>query len=270
MNDLIGLSSLKYKSNAILERRRRILRETRNLIAETGYASFNIRDLCARADIAQKTLYNAFGGKDNVIASAVQEFIIEFNERTTFRFPGDTLDGVLEGTLRMQAENMRVAAYTRAIVAVFYASSGSEYVRRSIRETCNRWNTPFVTAIEEANGLAIGVSREWFSHMLISSSFSVTSDWCAGEIPDDEFLNRAAETLLIVVAGATRGKVNLQARRWLDDLRENRASWVSLRSLTGLDDAAAEPATPAAPEPARKAPAEKVARAARPRRAVSA
>ena len=267
MNDLIGLSSLKYKSDAIVERRRRILRETRNLIAETGYSNFNIRDLCARAGIAQKTLYNAFGGKDNVIAAAIQEFIIEFNERTTFRFAGDTLDGVLEGTLRIQAENMRVAAYTRAIVAVFYGSSGSEFVRRSIRETCNRWNTTFIAAIEEANGLAVGVTPEWFSQMIVSSSFSVTSDWCAGEIPDDEFLDRAAETLLIVVAGATRGKVNLQARRWLEDLRENRASWVSLRSLTA-QDAPAEPArAEAEPVVRAKAPADKPARAPRPRRA---
>lgn len=267
MNDLIGLSSLKYKSDAIVERRRRILRETRNLIAETGYANFNIRDLCARAGIAQKTLYNAFGGKDNVISAAIQEFLIEFNERTAFRFPGDTLDGVLEGTLRVQAENMRVAAYTRAIVAVFYSSTGSDFVRRSIRETCNRWNTPFVKAVEDANGLAAGVSPEWFSQLIVSSSFSVTSDWCSGEIPDEAFLDRAAETLLIVVAGATRGKVNLQARRWLEDLRENRASWVSLRSLTAHPDKGS--AAPGEVAPLTKRPPEKAGRAPRVRRAAA-
>jgi AcrR family transcriptional regulator len=253
MADVIGISSLKYKSDAILERRRRILRETRNLIAESGYENFNVRDLCARAGIAQKTLYNAFGNKDNVIAAAIQEFIIEVNGQTQYRFPGNTLDGLLEGALRFHAANMSVASYTRAIVAVFYSS---DLVRKSIRKICMQWTMPFVHAVEAANGLEPGVTPEWLAHMVVSCGFSVTSDWCCGEIADEDFLNRAVEMLLVAVEGSTQGKVKQQARRWLEDLRENRASWIFLRSLISPS-----------PEKGRKAPASVSQATRRPRKA---
>ena len=81
------------------------------------------------------------------------------------------------------------------------------------------------------NCLAAGMSAERLSFVLATSTFAVTADWCQGEIPDHEFLDRACELMLIVVAGSTRGKINLQARRWLEDLREGRASWISLRKL---------------------------------------
>lgn len=229
MSDLIGLSGLKYKSDAIVERRHRILRETRALIAETGYENFNVRDLCARAGVAPKTLYNAFGNKDNVIAAAIQEHLLETHAIAQYQFTEDTLDGRLERSLRVYAENLRVAPYTRAINAVFYG--GSEFVRRSIRATVSVWHAPFLRTLEEANGIAVGVSTEQFSRMIVSGSFAVTSDWAIGEIPDAEYVDRAAETLLTVIVGCTRGKPNILARRWLEDLREQRASWISFRSV---------------------------------------
>jgi AcrR family transcriptional regulator len=231
MDDFIGGASLKYKSNTILERRRRILRETRNLIAETGYHAFNVRDLCARAGIAQKTLYNAFGSKENVVAAAVQQYIIEFEESATLQFPGGTLDGFLEGCVKIHSANMRVRSYTHAIVSIFNSLGPDNVIRRAIRDFSKTHNTGFIDELARLNCLAPGVTAERLSDMLTTSAFAITADWCQGEVPDDEFLDRACELMLTVVAGSTRGKISQQAKRWLEDLREGRASWVSLRKL---------------------------------------
>jgi len=264
MNDFIGESSLKYKSETILERRRRILRETRNLIAETGYRSFNVRDLCARAGIAQKTLYNAFGSKEKVVASAIQQYIIEFNEKTNFRFDQSTLDGVLEGTLKIQSENMRVRAYTHAIVSIFNSLETDNVIRVAIRDFCETGNRPFVEEIRRQNGLAPGVSASRLSHQLVTTAFATTADWCLGEIADEEFLDCACETLLVTIAASTRGRVNLQARRWLEDLREGRASWVALRQMAEVDKTPADAivVTPKLKARRRRAVKDKAARAA--------
>src|ERR1700728_2265263 len=43
-----------YSSPLMNARRKRILAEARNLIAEKGYQSFNIRELASRAGVAQR------------------------------------------------------------------------------------------------------------------------------------------------------------------------------------------------------------------------
>jgi TetR/AcrR family transcriptional regulator, cholesterol catabolism regulator len=196
-------------------------------------------------------LYNAFGSKENVIASAVREYLVEFNERTTYSFDEATIDGQLERIVKIQSENMRVAAYTKAIVAVFNSPIGDKFIRSAIRDLCEAGARAFVEAIEQSNGLAKGVTAAWLSQFLVTTTFAVTTDWCAEEISDDQFLDRAAETFLMVVASSTKGKTNTHARRWLEDLRENRASWVSLRKLAEVTPA--QPLNAAAAAPARRA-----------------
>lgn len=236
MNDHIGLSTLTYKSDAILDRRRRILKETRRLIAETGYSGFNIRDLCARAEIAPKTLYNAFGNKDNVVASAVQEFISDTYADAHFHFEASNIDGFLERQNRIHSRNQLLGRYTKAIVAVYYSSDSCNVIRTKIRTEAGRWHDAFTTAIEAEGGLQPGVTTEWISHLLCSNAFSITKDWACGDIPDEQFLDRVAETALMVLVGTTRGRVNQDARRWIEDIRGQRASWISLRNMTTYNE----------------------------------
>ena len=47
---------LVYSSPAIHARRRRILEETRKLIAERGLIGFSMDEICKRADVSKRTL----------------------------------------------------------------------------------------------------------------------------------------------------------------------------------------------------------------------
>ena len=69
MNDeeLYSLGGMTNSSPAMFDRRRRILCAVRDLIRERGLDGFNIRELCRRAEVAQRTVYNAFGSKENTI-----------------------------------------------------------------------------------------------------------------------------------------------------------------------------------------------------------
>lgn len=119
MDEFPGGRALIYKSDNIYERRRRILREARKMIAEFGLAGFSVRDLCSRAGIAQKTLYNAFGSKENVIALAIRQYMADFNERTVTRFDAATLEGRLERLIKVHSRNTQIRPYTTAIMAVY-------------------------------------------------------------------------------------------------------------------------------------------------------
>src|SRR5689334_6227903 len=49
------------------ERRERILRAARKLVAERGYAGLTMRDLADAARVSVPTLYNLFGSKDAIL-----------------------------------------------------------------------------------------------------------------------------------------------------------------------------------------------------------
>src|SRR5688500_15915675 len=108
MDEFTGGRALVYRSDNIVERRKRILREARKLIAETGLSGFSVRELAHRAGIAQKTLYNAFGSKENVIALAIRQYMDDFNARMTTRFDHGTLEERLEKLIKVHSRNVQI------------------------------------------------------------------------------------------------------------------------------------------------------------------
>jgi len=233
MNAPAGRIGQKYQSDKIRARRSRILVETRQLLSEAGFAGFNIRTLCIRADIAEKTLYNAFGSKENVIAAAIREFLFQILDSMSYRFAHDTIDGYLERLLACHLRYMQFKAYTAATVVLYNAPSESP-IRETIQALWNESLAPLVSALEGQKGFAIGVTSGAFVHTLSFTTFAVTSEWCLGAIADEDYIDRLSEVSLIVIAGCCRGAAAAQARRWLEDLRRQRAGWIGLRKLAEL------------------------------------
>ena len=60
-----------YESPRQLARRAAILEATRELLTKRGYEGTTVRDVAERARVAKGTLYNIYGGKDELIFAAV-------------------------------------------------------------------------------------------------------------------------------------------------------------------------------------------------------
>ncbi|MEQ8958040.1 MAG: helix-turn-helix domain-containing protein, partial [Coleofasciculus sp. C2-GNP5-27] len=106
--------ALTYFSPRILERRQRLLKETRKMIAESGYENFSVRKLCERASVAQKTLYNAFQNKDRLVVLAIREAYDDFHKYTNYTTDRNTVAGILDRAVALNRQNMRVPNYIKA------------------------------------------------------------------------------------------------------------------------------------------------------------
>ena len=91
---------MTYDSLAMGERRKRILHETRKLINEEGLEGFSMRKISMRAEVAPKTLYNAFGDRDRLIGLAIREMYDAVRENVKFRTSDKTLAGLLDRARR--------------------------------------------------------------------------------------------------------------------------------------------------------------------------
>jgi AcrR family transcriptional regulator len=260
MNEFTGGKALIYKSDTIFERRRRILSEARKLISEAGFEGFSVRELCARAGIAQKTLYNAFGNKDKVIVLAIRQYMTDFNDRTQQRFDLSTLEGRLERTIKVHSRNIRGRPYAAAIMAVYNSPNAERAVREAIRDISVTSLQPFVEALAAAGELAPGMSAERFTYLLTTGTYAILSDWCLGDLADDQLLDRISEAFLVLVFGGTTGQTRQEAQRWLEDLRAARPRWLAMRKMAEVTSAELRAATRGMEAPPKAA---KTARASR-------
>jgi AcrR family transcriptional regulator len=59
------------------ERKQRILEVARQLIAEHGYDGVTMRDLAEKSLVSVPTLYNLFGGKNDLLFAAVESYFVD-------------------------------------------------------------------------------------------------------------------------------------------------------------------------------------------------
>lgn len=229
--DIGGGKALVYKSSSMVERRLRILREARRMIAETDSIDFSLEELCARAGVAKNTIYNAFGSKENVIASAIQQYIEDFSASVTSVNDRNTVEGRLERLIKSSVGLPQIRAYTTAIMAIYNSPKADPQIRAAIRDVPVRLHTPFVERLAELGRLAPGVAPEQMVAAMITSNYAVYSDWTHGEIPDDGLVDRICEAWLVVMAGFTTDGLRKETLEWLDLVRTHDPRWTALLKL---------------------------------------
>lgn len=80
------------------QRRRCVLDVARQLIAEVGLDGMTMRQLAERSGVSYSTVYNIYGNKETVVASAVAElFKRQLEQADAYTARG--LNGVLDGAL---------------------------------------------------------------------------------------------------------------------------------------------------------------------------
>ena len=221
--------TLIYKSASIVERRRRILAEARRMIATEGVAGFNVRDLCARAHIAQKTLYNAFGSKENVISMAIRQYLADFMDRVVFTHDQTSVKGRLERYVKVHSRNTQIRPYTTAIMSVYNSPTAEGGVREAIREVAETALMPYAEAVAGRRNFAPGVTPQRYVQMSVTTQYAVLTDWCVGAIADEALVDRVCEMFLVVLEGASVGATRQEAGTWLRRLRAGDEEWMALR-----------------------------------------
>lgn len=235
MEEVVSRRPTRYNSDSIVERRERILRVARKMIAQSGVAELSVRELCARAGIAQKTLYNAFSSKDHVITLAVTQYTEEFNNSVYYKFPRASLEGQIERIIKVHSRNTQLRSYTTAIMSVYNSTTSDRALRNAVRQMSIRAYQPFVEMLEAENGLQFKVSPDHISTYLTTNTYATLTDWCLGDIEDHLLVERVCEGFLMIVVSSARGKHKADAEQWLNDLRNCRSSWTTFRKMAEVE-----------------------------------
>lgn len=210
-----------YASPLIKARRHRILTETRKIIAEQGIASVAMEDVANRAEVAKRTIYNAFQSKERLIAAAIQQYFDEYAIRLHFETEEATVDGMIERLVISARRNMKIRNYTRALMNVYYTHEVDPEIHDAIYSIAADSHGPWIRALQAKKQLQPWVDADELVKSMVALRYSLAFAWSEGQMSNEEFMMSLIRGVLLFMAGASRGKARKEIEDRLATLESN-------------------------------------------------
>lgn len=204
------------------ERRERILHETRKLINEEGLEGFSMRELSKRANVAPKTLYNAFGDRDRLIGLAIREMYDALRYNVKFKTSDKTLSGLLDRAIVLNRGNLKARNYAKAVATIYFAPGTHPELRDILQEMAVGNTSEWLTDLRTKGQLHDWVDIEHLTRHMANMEYALILDWATGRVKDTEYLFRFAEIVLFSALSATRGEVYEAAETMMVQMAETR------------------------------------------------
>jgi len=195
------------------ERRQRILAAARGIVAARGYEALTMRELAQASRVTVPTLYNLIGGKEAVLAAAVEEQTARFLARIERRrgaSPAARLLSVIDACTR---ELLGLPAYYRTLLHLLYRAEAAGPVRARVDAALGGELAAALDAIAEAGELAAWVDRRALLRSLRSQLGANALAWAAGALSDAAFPSDAAYSACLTLLGVTTGRSRAELSR---------------------------------------------------------
>jgi len=204
-----------YSSALMHDRRQRILEETRRAIEEGGIENLSVRELCKRADIAQRTLYNAFGSKDRVVGLAIRDHYLAQIGRMKFTTPEDSIEGVIERMARVSQRATRQKNYLKAILEVYFSPVPHPDIVNVTREIALGNVMPWLLRLQDAGQLNPQLPVDEVAGNMADLVLLIMRRWTVGDISGTAMQEQVLRGFLSLAVGAAIGKAQAGALAWL-------------------------------------------------------
>ncbi|AOR80563.1 TetR/AcrR family transcriptional regulator [Novosphingobium resinovorum] len=211
--ELLAIQKMINSSEAMFDRRRRILREARRIISENGLDQMNMRELARRADVSTKTVYNAFGSKEMVIALAIYTYFEQFVTHTEFDEDVQTFPGALARQTTSTLRDIDIPNYMRAVIALYFSPTVHPTIHAVLIDLATRSWLGWLKGVEDRRELHPGVVVRELLVDLSNVQYGRIHEWSAGGIDDDVFMRRSLSSILMLLMGATVGAAHEEVRQ---------------------------------------------------------
>jgi AcrR family transcriptional regulator len=190
----------RYSSKGMRDRKQRILMEAQKLVEEFGVEGFTIRGLSSRAKVAPRTLYNLFGSKEDIIASAIEHYFDVLLEDLPPPPQPDDIVGVVDRLRQISDIIMSLRRYATAMVGVFFSPATDPRIHDSLVRISAVGTGHWLGAAEAAHILRPldAAQRGVLTGLAVNAGYANVGDWVSGRIGAREFKRRAQVNTLLI------------------------------------------------------------------------
>lgn len=207
-----------YSSPSIIARRHRILDETRRMIGEVGIANLSMDDVARRANVAKRTLYNAFQSKEHLVALAISKYFEDYARTIDYSTQGATLEWMIERLVIVARRNLSIRNYTRALMNIYHSSDVDPEIRQAIHDIAAKSHEPWILELDRKRQLQPWIDAEDLIANLVRYRYATAHAWAEGLIPEDQLVIELVRGFLTYMAGATTGAARRQIIEVLTEL----------------------------------------------------
>jgi AcrR family transcriptional regulator len=187
------------------ERGERILEATRELLAERGYSQITVRELARRCGVSVPTLYNRFGGKDELIAQAVRSRFsqvlasVEDDEEPVghprlMALVARVADGIIE-----------LADYHRALLQAFSQVRETGVIHQSLAQELVSALAGQLHEMRRRRQLSDWVDLDVLTAQITTACIAATVSWSAGGVSDAGLRPFMEHSVGLILVASTRG-----------------------------------------------------------------
>ena len=172
----------KYASPAQVERRKRILRETLQLLASESPSDISMAQIAELSDVSTKTLYNLFKSRNGLLlAAAAQTRADTQNSANVMNAPAG-ISRILELTRRTMDTFERSPEFMESAMSVVVGISAEDEAEHHRVGITQQWFYEALLVAESEDQLLPGTDCMQLSQLLAASQWGVTLMWQKGLI----------------------------------------------------------------------------------------
>jgi AcrR family transcriptional regulator len=188
------------------ERKRRILEVARKLIAEKGYDGITMRELAELSLVSVPTLYNLFGGKNELLFAAVESYFSDLLGDSALSGAGVGLDRILFLTKMLGRETPRHAQHARSLMGFFGNISDAGGIHELVAQQLTAQFRTAVDEMQQTRQLAAWVETGPLAERLASQLSITMFEWARQQLTDGGLLGAMLYGTSVTLLGLARGK----------------------------------------------------------------
>jgi len=183
-------------------RRQRILAATREALAERGYEGLTIRELAQRSGVSVPTLYNQFGGKDDLIRAAVEEHFRGILAEIEPHGAHSGLDRIQQLVARAIGGITNQPRYHRALLGAFARTPETAPLHTNLAVELVSYLRQALQLMSAEGQLAAWIVPEHLATQLATACIGAAMAWAARGVGDSEVRAFAEYSVGLLLSGA--------------------------------------------------------------------
>ena len=188
-----------------LARRASMMETARQMIAEKGYESITIRELAVACRVSVPTLYNQFGGKDQLLAAAIEDHFVGDPDQVKIKTSLIGLDRIFAILDFITFQFLQAPDFHRRLLEAFGALDSMQQVQRSITASLAYEISQELGVMQDRRELESWAAPELLAGQVTTAFISSTIIWGSGIIKENQLTAAVQYGTGLVLAGVVTG-----------------------------------------------------------------
>lgn len=209
----MGTTRKKYESSRQLERQSHILATARDMLSESGYSGTTMRTLAERAGVVPATLYNLYGGKDELLLAALDDLLAQLSVEALASNPTPGVDAILGLVVASGRQSEQTPGYTEALARSLFNLKRDDPAVDALYARARPFFLEHMKIAQSEGQLEPGTNIDVISDHLVGQGWSVIWSWLMGLVAQQDLAREYERSYLMTLISVTTGDTNQRLRR---------------------------------------------------------